>query len=222
MRAWVRAAASSIRSFGMPSSMAWAMPPCPRPPRCAPTRGGPGRGSAARRRPTRPTGRRPGWCPTPAGAAAGCCGRSARRSRSAAPAPRRGRWCAATGCAPGSRPSPPGRCGRRCCRRPARSATSPRSASGCAATATSGSSRRPPFTSFAHSRRAGAELGDLHEEVHADAPEEGQPRRERVDVEAGGLARPQVLDAVGQRVGQLQVGRRPGLLDVVAGDARSS
>ena len=27
MRAWVRAAASSMRSFGMPSSMAWAMPP---------------------------------------------------------------------------------------------------------------------------------------------------------------------------------------------------
>ena len=34
----------------------------------------------------------------------------------------------------------------------------------------------------------------------------------------GVLARLQVLDAVGQRVGQLQVGRRPGLLDVVAGD----
>ena len=28
MRAWVRAAASSMRSFGMPSSMACAMPPC--------------------------------------------------------------------------------------------------------------------------------------------------------------------------------------------------
>ena len=28
----------------------------------------------------------------------------------------------------------------------------------------------------------------------------------------------QVLDAVGQRVGQLEVGGRPGLLDVVAGD----
>ena len=34
----------------------------------------------------------------------------------------------------------------------------------------------------------------------------------------GGLAGLQVLDAVGERVGQLQVGRRPGLLDVVAGD----
>ena len=65
---------------------------------------------------------------------------------------------------------------------------------------------------------AGPELGDLHEEVHADAPEEAQPRRERVDVHPGGLAGLEVLHAVGQRVGQLQVGRRPGLLDVVAGD----
>ena len=64
----------------------------------------------------------------------------------------------------------------------------------------------------------GAHLGDLHEEVHADRPEERQPRRERVDVEAGGDAGARVLDAVGQRVGELQVGRRAGLLHVIAGD----
>ena len=64
----------------------------------------------------------------------------------------------------------------------------------------------------------GPELGDLHEEVHADAPEERQARRERVDVHARGLAGLEVLHAVGERVGQLQIGRRPGLLDVVAGD----
>ena len=40
-------------------------------------------------------------------AAAGCCGRCAPRSRWAGRAPRRGRWCAATGCGPGSPPSPP-------------------------------------------------------------------------------------------------------------------
>ena len=62
----------------------------------------------------RPTGRSPAWCPTPAAAAAGCCGRCGPRSRSAARAPRRARWCAATGCGPGSRPSPRRRCGRRC------------------------------------------------------------------------------------------------------------
>ena len=65
---------------------------------------------------------------------------------------------------------------------------------------------------------AGAQLRDLHEEVHPDRPEERQPRRERVDVEPGPEAGPQVLDAVGQRVGQLEVGGRPGLLHVVAGD----
>jgi hypothetical protein len=64
----------------------------------------------------------------------------------------------------------------------------------------------------------GPELGHLHEEVHPDRPEERKPRRERVDVQPGLEAGPQVLDPVGQRVGQLQVGRRPGLLDVVAGD----
>ena len=64
----------------------------------------------------------------------------------------------------------------------------------------------------------GAHLGDLHEVVHADRPEERQPRRERVDVEAGRHAGAHVLDAVGQRVGELQVRRRAGLLHVIAGD----
>ena len=67
-------------------------------------------------------------------------------------------------------------------------------------------------------RAGGAELGDLHEEVHADGPEEAQPRGEAVDVEAGVEAGAEVLDAVGQRVGELEVGGRPGLLHVVAGD----
>ena len=64
----------------------------------------------------------------------------------------------------------------------------------------------------------GAHLGDLHEEVHADRPEEREPRRELVDRHAGVEAGPDVLHPVGQRVGQLEVGRRPGLLDVVARD----
>ncbi len=64
----------------------------------------------------------------------------------------------------------------------------------------------------------GPQLGDLHEEVHPDRPEERQPRRERVDVQPGRDAGPQVLHPVRERVRQLQVGRRPGLLDVVAGD----
>ena len=63
-----------------------------------------------------------------------------------------------------------------------------------------------------------AHLGDLHEEVHPDRPEERQPRRELVDREPRSQAGADVLDAVGQRVGELEVGRRSGLLDVVAGD----
>ena len=63
-----------------------------------------------------------------------------------------------------------------------------------------------------------AHLGDLHEEVHADRPEERQPRREGVDVEARSEPGADVLDAVGQRVGELEVRRRARLLHVIAGD----
>ncbi len=63
-----------------------------------------------------------------------------------------------------------------------------------------------------------AQLGDLHEEVHADRPEEAEPGGERIDVEAHRPAGPHVLDAVGERVGELEVERRPRLLHVVAGD----
>ncbi len=65
----------------------------------------------------------------------------------------------------------------------------------------------------------GPQLGDLHEEVHADAPEERQARREPVDVQAGADPGAQVFGPVGEGVGQLQVQRGSGLLDVVAGDA---
>ena len=64
----------------------------------------------------------------------------------------------------------------------------------------------------------GAQLGDFHEEVHADRPEERQPRRELVDVETRLDAGAHVLDAVGERVGELEILRRPGLLHVIAGD----
>ena len=64
----------------------------------------------------------------------------------------------------------------------------------------------------------GAHLRHLHEEVHADAPEERQARREVVDVEAGLDAGAHVFDAVGERVGELEVLRRAGLLHVIAGD----
>ena len=64
----------------------------------------------------------------------------------------------------------------------------------------------------------GALLRHLHEEVHAGVPEERQPRREAVDVEAGGDAGAHIFDAVGERVGELEVAGRACLLHVIAGD----
>ena len=67
----------------------------------------------------------------------------------------------------------------------------------------------------------GAELGDLLEEVEVAVEEEREPRREVVDVEAARDRRLDVLDAVGQREGQLLRRRRAGLADVVAARSRS-
>jgi hypothetical protein len=64
----------------------------------------------------------------------------------------------------------------------------------------------------------GAQLRRLHEEVHADAEEEGQPAGERVDVEAARLGGADIFHAVGERVGELLRQRRAGLLHVVAAD----
>ena len=60
--------------------------------------------------------------------------------------------------------------------------------------------------------------GDLHEEVHADAEEEGEPGGEVVDGEAAVDGRPDVLLAVGEREGRLQHRGRARLHDVVAGN----
>ena len=64
----------------------------------------------------------------------------------------------------------------------------------------------------------GAQLGHLHEEVHADGEEEGQARREVVDIEPGGDAGADIFHAVGERVAEFEIGGGAGLLHVVAGD----
>ena len=61
----------------------------------------------------------------------------------------------------------------------------------------------------------GAHLGDLHEVIHADGPEERQTWCEGVDRHAGVDTCAEVLQTVGQRVGQLDVGRGACLLHVV-------
>ena len=45
------------------------------------------------------------------------------------------------------------------------------------------------------------ELGNLHVEVHSDAPEEGEARRKGVNVQAGLHAGPTILNPVGQSEG---------------------
>ena len=65
----------------------------------------------------------------------------------------------------------------------------------------------------------GAHLGDLHEDVLADRPEERQPRGEVVDFQPGRDAGAQVFQAVGHRVAELEVGGGAGFLHVVARDA---
>ena len=64
----------------------------------------------------------------------------------------------------------------------------------------------------------GAQLGDLHEEVHANAEKEAEAPRESIDIEATPLRCTDVFHAVGQRIGQLLHGRRPSLVHVIARD----
>ena len=64
----------------------------------------------------------------------------------------------------------------------------------------------------------GAHLGNLHEMVHARAPEEGQTWRKSVDVQASLHASAEVIPTVGQGVGHLNVGGGASFLHVVARD----
>ena len=64
----------------------------------------------------------------------------------------------------------------------------------------------------------GAHLGNFHEGIHADRPEEGEARRKGIHIQPGGHARADILDAVRQRVGKLKVRRRARFLHVIAGN----
>ncbi len=63
-----------------------------------------------------------------------------------------------------------------------------------------------------------AHLGDFHEEVHADRPEERQPWCEAIDIEPGGQSGAEIFDAIGERVGEFEILRRAGFLHVIAGN----
>src|SRR5882757_8295828 len=131
-------------------------------------------------------------------------------SASAARSPRRTNWCAATACRPAPPPSPRRRCGSRCCR----VLLGERHARGLAM----GAQRQrigllglERFYKLGPQEARGAELGHLHEEVHADAEEERQARREGVDVESLGLGGADVFEAICKSKCQLLNKRRAGL-----------
>src|SRR6478752_2746748 len=64
----------------------------------------------------------------------------------------------------------------------------------------------------------GSQLSDLLEEVVVDVPEEGETRREIIDVQPTLDAALDVREAIGQRERQLLRRRGACLADVVAGD----
>ena len=64
----------------------------------------------------------------------------------------------------------------------------------------------------------GAEFGDLHIEIHANAPEKGQAPREFVDVQTRRQRGANIFFTVGQGIGQLQRRIGTGFLNVVAGN----
>ncbi|CAB5392094.1 unnamed protein product [Rhizophagus irregularis] len=64
----------------------------------------------------------------------------------------------------------------------------------------------------------GAQLGDLHEEVHADGEEERQPPGKRIEIETRRHRCFRILPPVGDREGELLQLRRARFLHVIAGD----
>ena len=64
----------------------------------------------------------------------------------------------------------------------------------------------------------GAHLGNLHEMVHGDTPEERQARSESVDVDTGVYSGANIFKTVGNGISQLDVCSGAGFLHVVAGN----
>ena len=64
----------------------------------------------------------------------------------------------------------------------------------------------------------GAQLGDFHEEVHADAPEKAEARRKAVHRQPLGHGGANIFHAIGQRIGQLLHRRRTGFMHMIAAD----
>ena len=61
-------------------------------------------------------------------------------------------------------------------------------------------------------------LGHFHKVVLANRPEERQTLGKGIDRQAGLDTRADVFETIGQRIAQFDIGRRPGLLHMVAGN----
>ena len=65
---------------------------------------------------------------------------------------------------------------------------------------------------------AGTHLGDFHEMVHTDGPEEAQARGKGIHVDTCVDTCTKVVHTISQGIGQLDVGRSTSLLHVVTRD----
>ena len=64
----------------------------------------------------------------------------------------------------------------------------------------------------------GTHLGNLHEVVHADSPEEAETGSESIHIDTGIDTCTEIVHTIGQGVGQLDVGSSTSLLHVITGD----
>jgi hypothetical protein len=157
----------------------------------------------------------PGLLP---GGRAGCCARCGRRSRSAARWPRRARWCAATGCGP---------------------VVAAIASTQVRATLLNGSCSVSDQPEVCECVRSASDFGffglncldhlgpeQAAARILATSMKKFLPMAQKNESRGANasMSMPaltpglQIFEAVGQRVGQLEVGRRAGFLHVVAGD----
>ena len=159
----------------------WSCRPAPRPRRSAPSPPRRSNGSGSRRNSCRRADRRHAGCRSPRRGSAGCCGRSAPRPGSAS-ASASSKELVCSDCVPPSTAASASIVGADDV--VVRVLLGQADARGLAMRAQR-QARRVLRRELLHQLRPqqprGAQLGDLHEEIHADAEEEREPRREIVD-----------------------------------------
>ena len=64
----------------------------------------------------------------------------------------------------------------------------------------------------------GAQFRNLHEEIHRDAKEKREARREAINIEAGGEPGAHIFETVGERIGEFEIGGSARFLHMIAGN----